>query len=393
MKTAVTEPLALESPANQESWLDWVRGWNRFWFEPKDPTLICLMRIFCGIATLYVHLSYSFGLLGIVGPNAWGDRQFVQYWTHEVKNFVPGLGWQELPSEISQGASSWSVWYHIDDPFWIVFLHVAFLLAMFMYTVGFCTKMSGVVTWIATLSYINRMPNMTFGMDVMMVIVQTCLLIGPTGAVCSVDHWLQRRRFWWWRIDAVNPDTVPKSGLANLALRILQIHFCIVYLVTGLAKLQGHFWWSGDAVYLTIDNPIFAPMQSSIYMNALVFITKHRWLYSVVFSALAWSTLALEIGFPALIWNRRTRWLMLTGSVMLHTGIGFVMGLGAFSMFMLIFVASFVPPEVAVQLMLHVQTWLDGPMSRFGARVQSVWNKGGKLPVSKPKEEALALHP
>ena len=177
---------------------------------------------------------------------------------------------------------------------------------MFAYTLGFCTRISGVITWIGTLSYINRLPFMTFGMDVIMVIVQTYLLIGPSGALYSVDHWLQKRRIGWWRNDAQDPDNPPKSVSANLAIRLMQIHFCFVYLVTGLAKLQGRSWWSGDAVFGTIGNPNFSPWQSWLFREALFFITEHRWLYHVLISGSVLFTLALEIGFSALVWPRRS---------------------------------------------------------------------------------------
>ena len=194
MKTAVTETPAAESPAEQESWLDWLRGRDRFWFQPTDPTVLCLIRFFCGLLTLYVHLSYSFGLFDYVGRHGWGDKTVVHYFTQEAPFYAMPFNWGEPAHEIGKGFVAWSVWYHVEDPFWIVVLHGVFLAAMFAYTIGFCTRISGVLTWIGTLSYINRLPFMTFGMDVIMVIVQTYLLIGPSGALFSVDHWLQKRR-------------------------------------------------------------------------------------------------------------------------------------------------------------------------------------------------------
>ena len=39
-----------------------LRGWERFWFAPADPTLLGLIRICCGLITLYTALVYSFEL-------------------------------------------------------------------------------------------------------------------------------------------------------------------------------------------------------------------------------------------------------------------------------------------------------------------------------------------
>ena len=46
---------------------------------------------------------------------------------------------------------------------------------------------------------------------------------------------------------------------------------------------------------------------------------------------------------------------MIIWSVLLHTGIGFLMGLGGFSLFMLVLLLAFVPPETAVAFMRRLQ--------------------------------------
>src|SRR4051812_36842185 len=36
-----------------------IKGWNRFWFDPVDPTTLGLIRLCCGLLTLYVHWAYT----------------------------------------------------------------------------------------------------------------------------------------------------------------------------------------------------------------------------------------------------------------------------------------------------------------------------------------------
>jgi hypothetical protein len=57
-------------------------------------------------------------------------------------------------------------------------------------------------------------------------------------------------------------------------------------------------------------------------------------------------TLLLELALPFLIWYPRWRWVMMSGSFLLHLGIGIFMGLKVFSILMVVFVSSFMPPEV-----------------------------------------------
>src|SRR5207244_1990257 len=69
----------------------------------------------------------------------------------------------------------------------------------------------------------------------------------PSGAAFSLDR--RRAR-----------TVVPaKSWTANVALRLIQIHLCVIYLCAGLSKLQGNRWWDGTAVWLTMTLHEFAP--------------------------------------------------------------------------------------------------------------------------------------
>jgi hypothetical protein len=140
--------------------------------------------------------------------------------------------------------------------------------------------------------------------------------------------------------------------VANMTLRCMQIHFCIIYLAAGTSKLLGSRWWSGTALWACYANYSFAPLTVSFYYDWLVFLCKHRWLWEIVMTSGAVFTLIIEIGFPFLVWKKSLRWVMVAGSVLLHVGIGLIMGLVTFSMFMLCLVGSFIPPE-AIRQMLH----------------------------------------
>ncbi len=57
-------------------------------------------------------------------------------------------------------------------------------------------------------------------------------------------------------------------------------------------------------------------------------------------------TLLLELALPFLIWYPGGAGWMMSGSFLLHLGIGIFMGLKVFSILMVLFVSSFMPPEV-----------------------------------------------
>ena len=46
---------------------------------------------------------------------------------------------------------SWSIWYHVTEPGWMTFTHVAILVIMVCFMVGFCTRITSVLSWLAAL--------------------------------------------------------------------------------------------------------------------------------------------------------------------------------------------------------------------------------------------------
>jgi len=46
--------------------------------------------------------------------------------------------------------------------------HGCILAAMFLFTLGFCTRVTSVLTWLGMLSYTQRAPTSLFGMDTIM---------------------------------------------------------------------------------------------------------------------------------------------------------------------------------------------------------------------------------
>jgi hypothetical protein len=333
----------------QESVGDVVRAWDRFWFSPRDPTGLALIRIFGGALILYVHLVYSFGLFSYVGREAWVRDQVITWLCEKNPNLGPTPGWRapyQLLPVVSEGQSVISWFFEVRDPAWIVVVHTCTLVAMFLLTIGLWTRIASVVSWLGALSYIERAPTTVFGMDTMMMIVLLYLMIGPCGEALSVDRllhsWRERRRHGpGW----TPPPPAPSVG-ANLAIRLFQVHFCFIYLASGFSKLLGSSWWSGQAPMLVFLNTEFAPFNVPAYRSFLHFLSKHRGLWEAMMNLQVLFTLVVEIGLPFLIWNRHLRWVMICASVLLHTGIGLFMGLVTFSLMMLVMLLAFVPPVV-----------------------------------------------
>ena len=121
---------------------------------------------------------------------------------------------------------------------------------------------------------------------------------------------------------------------ANIAIRLIQLHLCIIYLFAGVSKLQGPAWWNGTALWNAVANLEY----QSIDMT---------WLagWPILINVLTHVTIVWEVSYAALIWPRLTRPLMLLLAIPLHLGIALCLGMTTFGLAMLIANLSFVPPE------------------------------------------------
>ena len=346
----------------------WIKAWNWFWFRPGDPTTLGLIRICCGLITLYLHFAYTGDLQEFFGKDAWFNLRLADQFRHEAPWVAPPVNWSSPAYNItassnledrentlryvqrwgvdphvtlSQGNYAWSVWFHVTDPNWMKVVHGVILAVIFLFAVGFCTRITSVLTWLAAVSYIQRSPTTLFGMDTMMNVSLLYLMIGPSGAALSVDRLIAKFRAAR-RGEAFTPVPAPQVS-ANFVLRLFQVHFCIIYMAAGLSKLLGGAWWNGTALWGTLANYEFTPLRLQFYAEVLRWLCQHRLLWEIVMTGGVVYTLAMEIGFPFLVWNPRFRGTMVAGAVLLHTGIAFSMGLIGFGLFMLAMVVSFLP--------------------------------------------------
>ena len=254
--------------------LNWVRGWNRFWFKPSDPVVIGLIRLCTGMLVVYVHLMYTFDLLSYVGNNAWIDTgradSAAHYLRYDLSFYGQPTTWEPPPAPegllVGQGHLFWSIYYHMHDPAWIYAAHFGIVAVMVLFTVGLWTRVTSVLTWMGAMCYLQRAPSLLFGMDTMMNIILVYLMIAPSGAAVSLDDWLRRRRE---RAAGLGDRPSPPLATATLASRLLQINFCFIYIGSGTSKLLGSAWWNGTAIWGTMANSYFAPLDQAWYLNGL----------------------------------------------------------------------------------------------------------------------------
>jgi len=192
---------------------------------------------------------------------------------------------------------------------------------------------TSVLSLLVVISFAHRVPQATFGLDQINAMLTLYLAIGPSGQALSLDRLIARR----WRGSAASRPA--PSARANLALRLINVHMCVIYFFAGISKLQGEAWWTGEAMWRAFSNLEY----QSIDMTWLAW--HPRLLNLVTHLSVLW-----EIFFCVLIWRPHLRPLMLAGAVVLHVGIGACLGMWTFGLIMLVGCASFLPHQAVRDL-------------------------------------------
>ena len=268
--------------------------------------------------------------------------EYFQYWRVDPRDMY------------DRGTSTFSIWYHLTNIKAIWAVHIIVLVIFVLFTLGIFTRVTSVLAWLAALQYIHRTQQVLFGMDTMMNILLFYLMIGPSGAALSVDRLIARyraaRAIFKARGKAVNWAEATLAGpqpsvMANFAIRLFQVHFCIIYGIAGLAKLKGTMWWNTQATWWTIANPEFTPMNYGFYEETLRTIATFKPLLLICFAIFTYFTLIMEIGFPFLVWTR-LRPIALSLAAFLHAGIAIIMGLTCFQLLMMVMLLAYLPAAV-----------------------------------------------
>ncbi|MBN9121717.1 MAG: hypothetical protein J0I06_21690, partial [Planctomycetes bacterium] len=268
--------------------------------------------------------------------------EYLDYWNAEPERAV------------RTGHAIFSVWFHVSDPTQMALIHVGILLLIALWTLGLFTRVTGVLVWIAVVGYIHRTQQVLFGMDTMMNIILFYLMIGNSGAALSLDRLIGRyraARASLRRSGAIDDPTraylasPPPSKGAGFALRLIQVHFCFIYIAAGLSKLKGGAWWNGQAFWDVVVNPEFTLMQYQWYEDGLRAMARIKPVYHAMAAGGVWSTLFIEIAGPFLLWTR-LRWLIIFLATAMHAVIGVMMGLNLFELLMIIMLVAFMPDGV-----------------------------------------------
>lgn len=283
-------------------------AWVRFWFTAVDPVGLHALRVLAGLLFLAWLLPFAGHVHELFGLDGWFDAQAYA----EAARLPDGP-----PRPIG-----WSVLFLCGGrPEALTILYWSSLAVLVLFTLGVWTRLTSVLTWVIVASF-TATPIIAYQADSLLRLFAFYLMVGyvllhqRNGGQSLVARLLGPRLAGLGRGAAGEP-----SLGANLAVRLLQVHFAILVLVAGLHKLQSGDWWAGVAFWYDAFPPF------TYELRDITPLAPVGSLLLFVLSALAYATLGWQLTFPLFAWRPRGRPLLLGGALAGWVGAAFLCSL------------------------------------------------------------------
>ena len=274
---------------------------SRIWFyrfalEPSSARPLAFMRIAIAAALIGEAAVIAPHLGDYYGP--WGmiDRAVNDAFVHRSLPSLPALARLLAFTGLTESGV----------------IHVAFaiyVLALHLLLLGCRTRTSAAVSWLLFLAFKRAGGAAVYGAFELAQIALFYCVMFPVGDA--------------WSLDGVGRPR-PASAAARIGLRLLQLHLCVVYLSSGIAKATGEQWWNGEAVWRALMRPGHGDIDFS-------WLADHAWIAQLA----CWATLACEMGYAAFVWFQRTRRPWVLATIAMHLAIAVSLGLIFFSAVMI----------------------------------------------------------
>ncbi|WP_052229792.1 HTTM domain-containing protein [Streptomyces sp. CT34] len=309
--------------ATAYSWLDHFSG--------RRNALIgaSLTRIVLGALGLYYYLRDYFDRSFLWGPEA------VWPW----QNFTDGGSFSLYSVSKSE------TWFQL------VFHSGAVIALLFM--LGWKTRAMTVLHYVFLWSLQQRNPILLDGGDNAAAIVLVFFVFVDSGSRFSLDSRARRKKQLKQSAESMRYRVGSLLHHAGLMAVILQV--CTIYLVSGMAKVQGERWQNGTALYYILRVGEFG------WPDVNHFLYEHATLIVVM----SYATVFFQLAFSFLLLKRSLRPFAVTSGILLHLGIAiFMTGLVTFS---------------ATMIGLELIIMGDGHYQRLAEKARELFEKRGNL--------------
>ena len=272
---------------------------KRFFTAPISAAPLGLFRIFIAAFVLVQALLWFPDWLAFFGQDAWVQWEVSRALNQPWHIHMEGIYNLFAPFGFSP-----------DTVCYIVYgTYVTSALGLLL---GWYTRIWAVLVYLCHYVMMSTLPTFVYGVDIFTHISLFYLMVMPASKAFSLDV-LQGRS-----------DPTPTWD-STLAIRVLQIHLCLIYISAGFEKMRYAVWWEGNVLWRAMVQPDFR-------QHNMEFLA---W-YPVVSMLLSWFTMFIEAFYFVGVWIKNVRVYWLVGMILLHLGIGMFLGLWLFGIIMIL---------------------------------------------------------
>ncbi len=303
-----------EAVAQEPSKSGFGAAWNSFWFTPTTAHRLGVLRCLVGLtALLYLAL-----------------------WSVDLERFLSRDGVLP-PSAISSAISADPLYYpwrfslldYLPNRSALWGFHIAAIAAATLCMLGIASRWTTALTFIAVLSYVHRAPLLMSPVEPLLVWALLYLSFSPCGNCFSLDGLWSKRG-----------SRSASSEIANISLRLIQLHLCLHYFFVATTQLSDSSWWIGNAVWILMA-------QSRTRGLDLSALRESTFLINGVTHLLVFLAFALALG-P---WNRNFRslvnWLVIPYAIIIAA----LTGLWIYALLLLFLQIAFCDEERLTKLL------------------------------------------
>ncbi|MEC1177353.1 DCC1-like thiol-disulfide oxidoreductase family protein [Metasolibacillus meyeri] len=256
-----------------------------------------LIRIAFGFIILYnyaIHYSqryFLWGPNGLIGTSSSAEPFLYNYSLYSLNN---------------------------SNLYFDIIYHLGIIVSI-LFIFGYKGKRVAILNFIFVWSIMSQNTLILDGGDNIIRILLFYLLFADTTRYFSIDAHVKSSKK---HIEAFSL----KNLVHNLAILACLLQVCILYITSGFHKAMGELWQSGTALYYILQVEEFShPFFKDFIFSSDIIIVGGSYLAVIV-----------QLAYPFLLFNQKTKYIGMLGVIGLHTGIFIVMGLFSFSFIMIV---------------------------------------------------------
>lgn len=216
-------------------------------------------------------------------------------------------------SIVGKTVNDFSIYNYITNDVIFEFIYHIGIFVVILYILGIYTFVIGIFNYLFVFSYINHTYLISDGGDNLLLLLLFYLLFTNN----SVHYSLKPTRY------STNKQLII---LHNFAVYTCIIQICIVYFISAMYQVNGEKWFNGTAIYYISQVNVF------FNYNIDSFLTNN--VYTI--TLLTYASILIKIAFPFLIFNKKTKFIIITCIILFHLGIAVFMGLITFALTMIV---------------------------------------------------------